>query len=313
MTKRSISDVSVWLGALALASLLWFHAVTEHHYRRRLEIPLQVSDPAPSAGSQEIVVANSPPAEVTVLVSGRGKDLLRLGEGDLLLRLQPPRGRAGARVAYRLEPGQVESQTELPVRVEEIVSPVEVEVVLDRKADREVPVRSLVELRIADSYTQVGEMRLDPATVRISGPRRAVEAVRSIATDTLILEGVREDIERQIALRPPEDSRIDLSHTQVRIAANVQEVAEYTVANVPVEVRGSGGESLSLEPSRVAVRIRGGADVIYDLDPEQSLRLYVDYRVWLEGGEDKGRVLAVADSFFEVREIIPSTVNIAPR
>lgn len=313
MTRRSVSDLSVWLGALALASLLWFHAVTEHQYRRTVDIPLLVSDPTSSGDDQEIVVANRPPNSVTVLVSGRGKDLLRLGSGDLLLRLRTPRGRPGVRVSYSLQPEQVETLTELPVHVEEIVAPREVEVVLDRKADRQVPVRSRVELRIADSHTRVGALRLDPPTVRVTGPRRQVERVRFIDTDSLVLENLREDVERQVGLRPPADSRLDLSHTQVTVAADIQEVAERTIPNVPVEVRGGGRESLSLEPSRASVRVRGGADVIYDLDPEQSLHLYVDYGAWLAGGEDKGRVVSVADSLFEVREIIPSTVNIVRR
>jgi len=305
--------MGVWLGALALASLLWFHAVTEHQYRRHIEIPLLVSDPPATSDSYEIVVANSPPAAVEVVVTGRGKDLLRLGDGDLQLRLQTPRSRPGARVSYQLEPDQIERHTELPVIVEEIVAPREVAVILDRKADRRVPVRSLVELRIADSYTQVGALRLDPPAVQVTGPQRAVAQVRSIDTESLILDDVREDVEHLVGLRPPAGARLALSHSQVRVAADIQEVAEYTVANVPVDVRGGEGQKLSLEPSRVSARLRGGADVIYDLDPETSLHLYVEYGIWQAGAEDKGIVRAEGDSLFEILEIIPPRVNIARR
>ncbi|MFH1568839.1 MAG: YbbR-like domain-containing protein [Gemmatimonadota bacterium] len=313
MNRRRFSNWSVWIGALVLASLLWFHAVTEQQFRRVVDIPLLFSESAATSDGEEIIIANQPPAHVQVVIGGRGKDLLRLGGDDLLLRLQTPRGRPGARVSYHLSIDQVETHTDLPVRVEEVVAPREVEVLLDRKVEREVPVRPVVDLQIANSYTQVGALRLDPRAVRITGPRREVERVRSIETDSVVLRDVREDVEREVALRPPANVRLELSQSTVVLGIDVQEVAEYTIANVSVAVRGAGGRELAAEPSRVAVRVRGGADVIYDIDPERDLQLFVDYQRWLREGEDPGQVQAVVDSLFEILEIIPPAVSIVPR
>jgi YbbR domain-containing protein len=313
LNKRRISNWSVMVGAVVLASVLWLHAVTEKQYRRTIEIPLVVVDPPTAAAGAEMMVANRPPEQVSVSVSGSGKDLLLLGGEELVLRVQAPSGRPGTRLTYRLSPEQVEVLTEARVRVEAIVDPQEVPLLLDWKGEKSVPVLALLALDIADSYTQVGSARVSPRTVSINGPRRDLERISHIETDSLVLSDLAQDVQRQVGLRVPPETRVELSHTEVTLEIDIQEVAESAIPNVPVSIQGAGGHELSLEPSRVTVRVRGGADVIYDLDPEVDLELYVDGDQWRRSGQGVGAVVARPESLFEIREITPATVNVGPR
>ena len=61
------------------------------------------------------------------------------------------------------------------------------------------------------------------------------------------------------------------------------------------------------EPAQVKVKVKGGVDIIANLDPEKDLELYVDYRDY--DGQSL-LVLAAEDSLFEIREIVPSKVNL---
>ena len=312
-SKGRFGEWGVVVAAVVLASLVWFHAVTEHSYRRELTVPLHVEDPPASASAGEMLVANQVPSEALILVSGSGKDLLFDVRGeDFLLRVQPPSGRPGTRLPFRLTAELVEAP-DIDVRVEEILRPREIEVLLEQRADKEVPIHPFVRFQVADSYTPVGGVRLEPRSVRISGPRSQVESVEVMRTDSLVLASVYEDVEVNLPLRPNSGSRIALSHSHVTVRIDIQELAEYDIPSVPVQVRNAGRSDVVAEPSRVQVRVRGGADVIGGLDSERDLKLYVDHAAWLRDTREGGVIYWEADSLFEIRQVVPAAVNIVSR
>ena len=312
MDKRDFGDWGVKLGALALATFVWFHAVTELSYERDLDIPLVVDDPPFSPTSGDLMVANRTPPLATVVVSGKGKDLLRLNGEEFLLRVQPSAGRGGAHLSFRLAADQVEVPAAVDVRVEEVREPKEVEVVLDNRIEREVEVRPYTSLVIADLHTLVGGIRVQPDRVRVSGPARHVEDLDFVHTDSLVLTGIHEDVETVLELHVPPGMRLTLSSTRVTLTLNIQELAEDKINNVPVTVRNEGRRRFSAEPSRVAVKVRGGADVIFHLDGETDIGLFVDYTAWRDGGSD-GTVLVDPSDNFEVLQITPSRVSLVER
>ncbi len=318
MAEKSISKgrFGEWgaiVAAVVLASLVWFHAVTEHSYRRELTVPLVVEDPPASASGGEMLVANQVPSEALIVVSGSGKDLLFDVRGeDFLIRVQAPSGRPGARLPFRVTTELVE-RPDVDVRVEEILRPREIEVLLEQRADKEVPIHPFVRFQVADSYTPVGGVRLEPKSVRISGPRSQVESVRVMRTDSLVMPPVYEDVEKNLSLRPPSGSRLELSHSYVTVRIDIQELAEYDIPSVPVQIRNARGIDLVAEPSRVQVRVKGGADVIGGLDSERDLKLYVDHAAWLRDTQQGGIVHWEPDSLFEIRQVVPAAVNIVSR
>lgn len=301
------------LGAVLLAFLVWFYAATELTYRVEIDIGLQVADPPQGRDGIPIVVSNPVPDRVAVVVSGTGKDILLLEEDALLLRVQPPVGRQGTRRKFRLVPEQVVSKTDHPVRVEEIVEPKEVEVVMDKLVETDLPVRALVDVDVADSYTQVGPVEVTPGTIRVSGPASQVGELSVLHTDSLLHTGVRQDITASLPIPLPGGSRIELSSNQVTVRIDVQELAEYDIANVPVRVPRSVRRPLAARPSRVTVRVRGGADVIGRLDPESDIEIFAD----IQGSSPvAGKVVGVIPGEtvnFEVREIVPEFVTLVRR
>jgi YbbR domain-containing protein len=213
--------------------------------------------------------------------------------------------------SYRLTPANVENSTAgLDVQIEEILDPKEIEIVLDRRAERRVEVIPLVELEIAEAYAQVGGISIEPRKVEISGPSTQIHRVEFIETDSLHLRNVREDIEEKLRLRAPDGMRLDLTPTHVTLEVDVQILAENDIADVPVQVRHARGRSVIPEPAQVKVTVKGGVDIIANLDPEKDLDLYVDYRDF--DGQSL-LVLAAHDSLFEIREIVPPQVDLVER
>lgn len=309
LKKINWGNWGIRAGALALAFFLWFYAVTEHPYEKEVLVRLQVEPPASRAQSRETIIANLLPEYVRVSVSGFGRDLLQLDEDDFILRLQAE-GAAGSVRSYRLTTTMVENRTDLEIGIEAIVEPREIQVTLDWRDMREVPIRPLVELEIAEAHVQVGEIELEPRTVRISGPSRQIDQVAYVETDSLILRGVRENVDHQLLLHPPLGMPANLDPTHVRVKANVQILAEHPFSRIPVKVRHAGGRKIGVEPPTVQVKVRGGFDIIAHLDAEKELELFVDYRDFV--GENLV-VLSESSPLFEVVEIIPPQVALVER
>ncbi len=306
-----IGNWGIKAGALGLALFLWFHAVTEHLYEKEVDIRLLVEDPV-STDSPDLqaIVSNEVPTYVRVLASGRGKDLLQLDRDDFVLRLRTE-GVAGSKYTYRLQPSQIEKKaTEIDIQIEDVLDPKELEIELDQRIKRQLPVRLRLGLQIAQAHVQVGAIYTDPQVVEVIGPRRRIEELEYIFTDSLTLVDVREDIGLDLRLLLPTSSRCVINPSSVRITGDIQILAENDITGVPIEVRNASGRSLRSDPAMVTVRVRGGVDVIANIDPENDIALFVDYMAFQNGNLS---VQKTSYSKFEILEIIPPQVNLVSR
>lgn len=292
-------------GALVLASFLWLYAVTEHRYTREANATVQVHDPAPG-GVREILVASPVPEEVKIRVAGRGRDLLRVDEESFIVRLEPE-GVPGAVRKYRLTAEMVQCRANADVTVEAVVEPSEVEIALDWRAERVVPVRVQAEIEPAEPYVLVGKITVDPRTAAISGPSSHVIVLDSVETESLELTGVEEDVDRFLQLRVPAGTRITVDPPRVRIRAEVQLLAQDELTRVPVRIRSAPADRYRPEPAQVRVRVKGGIDVIANIEPASDVVLFVDALDY------RGEGLPVRyeePELFQIVDITPRTVHL---
>jgi YbbR domain-containing protein len=310
MQRLLTRDWGVKLGAVLLATALWFHAVTERTYRRNLQVPLIVEESSENVGDAPLMISSPVPPTVRVAVSGPGKDLLRAAGDDFLLRVQLPPGRPGRRLNLRLDGTQVERQVESNLTVDAVLLPTDLSVMLDHSEERRVPIRPRIGLRLAESYTQVGVSQLDADSVDITGPRGHVRQIEVIYTDSLFRTDVRADVDLDLALNIPQGRLIELRPDHVHLHVDIQELAEYEVLNVPVTVV-DAPPGAAAEPSRVSVRVRGGADLIGNLDPESDIGLSVNYE--LARSDEGGLIEANPGQLYEIRRITPERATVVLR
>ena len=305
MATVKIGDWGIKAGAIVLAVFLWFHAITEQRYETEAQVRLLVEDPPPSVGvDNEMIVASEIPSTVRVLATGRGKDLLLLDDDAFVLRIKVE----GNTRTYRLLPAQIEKRaTDLDVQISEIIDPKEIEIVLDRKMERDVPVRAALQLEVTEAHLLVGPVLTEPLFVRVIGPQAQVEKLDYIATDSVKLQEISEEVDLVSPLRHPERTRLVLSPGSVRIRADIQILAEDDLSGVPIKMRNGGNVQLRPYPAIARVKVRGGVDVIAQLDPIKDIELYVDY------AEFQGDSLPIRNAeapFFDVVSITPSEVNL---
>ncbi len=252
-----------------------------------------------------MVLASAVPPTVRVLTTGLGKDLLlELDDDSFILRLRAE----GRNRIHRLTPSQITKRaTDLDVEIKEILEPKEIEIALEPRMERDLPVRVQAKLEVAAAHVQVTPLQADPALVRVIGPQQQVAALRYVETDSLVLQDVTEDVDVEQALRHPERTQLAFVPGAVRVRAAVQMLAEDDLIGVPIAVRHAGKARLRPEPATARVKVRGGVSVIAGLDPTRDIELYVDY------AEYQGSTLPVYNAekpLFEVRQIAPAYVDL---
>jgi len=308
-----IGDWGIRVGAVLLACFLWFHAVTEHTYTREVNIRLIVENPplVNTSSNRSIIIANKVPERILVQVKGHGKDVLLVEEEDFVLRLRTE-GEVNSRRTYRFQLDQIEKRdAELDVQVEEIIAPSELEVHFDLRVERTLPVVHNIDVQVAPAHVLVGPLSIEPSHVSIVGPRSIVDTIKSVTTDTLRLDNVSEDVDQEVPLSTGADNLWTLGQPSVRVRADVQILADNDMAGVPVEIRNADGRRLRADPEFVMVKVRGGVDVVSNLNPQEDLDLYVNYVPFQE--ESYPVLNPDVDAPFEILEITPSQVNLVSR
>ena len=306
----SIRSWGAKLGAVALGSVLWVHAVTEQSFDREVLVRLVVEDPEIPPESKPIVALLSPTVgnHVKVRVTGTGKNLLQMDLDDFVLRVKT-QGHVGGTRTYLLSIGQIEfASVEKQVQFEEVIYPKEVSVYFDRLVEKDVPIELAVDVRSAVAHVVVGSPKLVPGTVRLVGPRSLLDTINKIYSDTLSLNDLRDDVNIMLDLQSNVSEYVTVKPTHVNYTVDVQIIAENILSNVPVSIRGRSGTRFKLIPEQVVVKIRGGVDEVSRIDPSSDLRLYVDY---LKDGENVVEVKNdQINSNFEILSIQPNQVEI---
>jgi hypothetical protein len=202
------------LSALALSIILWAAVAAEEPVSQLLTVRLDVE-----VGEGRVLVGPLP--TVTALVRGTGRDLLRLFAAPLFIRHVIPETAPASRYRLLLAPADVSLPAGAKVTVED-VRPREVELVLDRVADRVVPValRGVLEPESGFAWTQFPSLR--PAAVRVGGPRSEVQRLDSVPTETLSVRGVTGDFERRLALDTTGLGGLKVSPLEVTVSARAE-------------------------------------------------------------------------------------------
>ena len=176
--------------ALGLAILLWGVANTSSSIERGFDIPVVLR-----GVPQDLVVTGLSADQVNVRISGSRAQLRNFGASDRVYEVDV----AGAQVGESTKEVDL-SGFDLP-RGARIVSrsPSRVEFNLARKGSRTVRIRADIEGKPAPGFT-ISKYFVTPATVRITGARSEVLRMREAVTETVVIDGAEEDINRDVRL-----------------------------------------------------------------------------------------------------------------
>lgn len=175
--------------AVALSIILWVVVTLEKPDTRLVGIQL---DLALAPG----VAAAQPLPTVRAIIAGSRRELIKLSAPLAIYAAIRDSG-VGLHRRLAISPSDVRIPDNVKVSVQEI-EPREIEIVLDRRAQKTVAVRAVVEPE--SGYALDGPVQVTPALVRVSGARSLLGPLDSVPTTPLDLKGVPGSFERVVPL-----------------------------------------------------------------------------------------------------------------
>lgn len=253
-----------------MAIFLWFFVISGREYDQVLSVPLRIVNL-----KENKVFLQKPPSHAEVLFHGSGSSLLLLSLfGDVHLTMDI--GTINQYYDFPLRLDHVKWASGVNVKPTEILYPDTVHIRLDDLMERFLRVKPLLTVKPTAGFAVVGQAHSDPESVSVRGPGSVLQDLKSINTQSKVVENVSSPVTTKLDLVPPEGNEIYLNPATVRAAVAVERIGEKEIASLPVQVlnppRGKQGIS---QPPLVSIKVRGAQSLLDNLS-EDSVSVYVN-------------------------------------
>jgi YbbR domain-containing protein len=174
--------------ALLLAVLIYLNVYTDRPATMVVSFPLQLTDLADS-----LALSGPVPSAVQAEVRGSGKQLIRLRLREPMLKVSLEKVGTGH---YERTIGAADLPLggEAGPQLERLIGPMMLDLEIERRFARHVPVAARVEGVPADGFEWTGEAHINPDRVELSGPHSAVAALDSVRLTVVSLDGARDSV-----------------------------------------------------------------------------------------------------------------------
>jgi YbbR domain-containing protein len=283
MKGTLLENYRVKLVVIALATLFWFAVVTENDYEYDIDVPVVLVNTPEGK-----IPVNDPPATARVRFEGKGRALLALlfsRDARVVLDLDNIRHSH----TFNLRPQMVHRpRGGAALTPLQILAPDTVRVQLTNRLEKTIPVIAAVNITTVPGYTVVQPWRLDPDSVKISGPKETVRNIDSVLTVHKEFTSAQQRFSQRLRLQPfPESMRIRLAVDEIDFFADVQKLIEVTLQEIPVQVQNVPARlKVTPVPSTLSLTVEGGEQLLLNLKRE-DIKAYIDF-ARIRGSETEG-------------------------
>jgi YbbR domain-containing protein len=195
------------------------------------------------------------PAGVTVVITGKGSEILKLRSFARVIRKTIPDTFSATAWRVQLSPADIELPKGSDVQVADI-RPRDFDVVLDSVAHKDVRIVARVRVEAESGYVLHG-LSITPSLARVVGPEAALAKLDSVATLPTVISSVNGPFFRTVPLDTAPLGIVRIVPKEVRMAGEVTAIVERSLTGVPIANAASGATGFLLAVERVAVRVRG--------------------------------------------------------
>ncbi len=275
-----MGNIILKITALIFGISLWFLVISQKDFQLSAEIPLNfVKLP------ETMAIASKPPHTLHITVEGKSWDLIRLRQ-----LLQDSKQNA---IAMVVDMQQAElGSTRIHLDGKNFVSAgfpdirfVEpenqllfVDLDIDTRITRNVPIKSVATFRAAQGYLIADEPKVSPEEVVVSGARNALTRIIDIPTDSSFYDTLQASQKFTVPLDfSTLPAFVKPSDSLVTIAVDIQKMGSRTYDSIPVSLIGFfDKDSFALEPKTLSVEITGGEKVL-DSISQHNIELLMEF------------------------------------
>lgn len=236
------------LAALFFAVMLYVAVAAQQPVTQAITLRLAIEPPPGRPVRQQ-------PSDVTVLISGKGSELLKLRSLPSVLSKTIPDTFSESVWEWRLQTSDIPLPASADVRITDI-TPRDVEVVLDTAVKKEVRVGSRVSVE-ADSGYVVQGLSVLPSTALLVGPPKKVAAIDSVTTVVAHIASVSGPFFHTVPIDTNPLGVVRVIPKEVRVSGEVAAVLQRSFTGVLVTMAASGFAGYSLATERVVVEVSG--------------------------------------------------------
>src|SRR2546429_6079417 len=241
------------LAAIFFAVMLYVAVAAQQPLSQRFALRLAVTVPPGRSVRQQ-------PVGVTVTLSGKGSEILKLRSFPRMIRKTIPDTFSGSVWSIHLQPSDVSIPKGTDVQVAEI-APRDLDVLLDSVGKKDVRIVPLVRVEAESGYVLRG-LSIVPSVARVVGPEKSLAAVESITTLPTVTSSVNGPFFRTVPLDTTPLGVVRVSPKEVRVAGEVAAIIERSIPAGPATTAASGVAGVLLSPQRVTVTMRGPASEV---------------------------------------------------
>src|SRR5205809_4088427 len=256
LTRLITRNLPIKLAALALALMLYVAVAAQQPVTQTFTLKLTVLPPPGRA------LLEAPPS-VSVLLSGRGSERLRL-RSLRPINLRVPDTLTAAVWSVSLKASDIDIPKGADVQVNEI-SPRDIAIRLDSVAGKDVRIVPLVRIIAESGYQLQGGLAITPSMARIVGSDRALAAIESVTTVPTEIANVTGPFTRSLPIDTAPLGVVRIAPTEVTVSGHLSVLHERSCARLPAESGAGALTSCVVTPARVSVVVRGAGAVVQRL------------------------------------------------
>lgn len=248
-------DLALKIASIVLALFLWMYLRTESHTIQVFEVPLELTDLP-----QDLALVGEIPDSVTVRVRASNTAYQSLSASRFRARLRLSGATTGVH-SFLLTSDIVKA----PLGVEVLdLEPESLDLHIERRTMREVPVVARIEGLPADGYENRGHT-LTPRVATVEGPESLVRRVREVLAESVDIEGRSESLETVVSLSPDRGGVRIVSEGVATLRVDIEEMRMTRVWKaVPLEPRFPEGTDyrVEMQPDTIDVVLRGPEEAL---------------------------------------------------
>jgi len=286
------------LAALFFAVMLYVAVAAQQPLSQSFAVRLSITVPPGRTVRQQ-------PAGVTVVITGKGTEILKLRSFPRVIRKVIPDTFSAAAWHLHLQPSDVDLPKGTDVQVADIL-PRDIDVVMDSVAKKDVKIVPLVRVEAESGYVLRG-LSIVPSVAHLVGPAKSLVLHDSVTTEPTVVSSVNGPFFRTVPIDTTPLGLVRIAPKEVRVAGEVTAIIERSISGIPITTAASGFTGFLLSPERVSVSVRGPEAKINALTRD-SLRV-VAHLVGKAGSGGYARLTVTAPSGIVAR-VVPDSVTL---
>ncbi|TET19238.1 MAG: hypothetical protein E3J78_05490 [Candidatus Cloacimonadota bacterium] len=275
MFKWLFNNISIKIGSIVIAALLWFHVASEQSVLETINAPL-VFHNVP----EKLIVVNEVEDEVRFQIRTKVKQLILLMIfGKPLMKVSLLDATVGKNTV-KLSKDWIVLPSWRPLEITMLISPQQIELELEERAEKKVSVKSVLKGSPTEGVF-VKQVTLEPDSIVLISGKKRMRKIKEIQTDTIDITNLQKDFSVEKRLRMPETGYSSATEV-VTVNVYFERFVTKTLTGVKITLKGEG--NYEIIPELLEVTVQGPESLLKNLAA-------VDIKAYVEAKKVGGNII----------------------